>query len=278
MSTCLGPDDLVLSWFSLLDVPFEERVAAASAAGFAGMGMYLGGYRDLKAQGWTARRVGDVLADHGLVLAELEAVRIWPTEAEGARQAGFFDLAWELADELGVRYLQAIGSPLVVPTPAEFGELCDRAGAHGLCVGIEYLPFTAVADARTALTVATTADRPNGGVCVDSWHHQRGARDLAQIAAIPGDRIMAIQLNDGTLAPEDPQLDYRSDCLINRTAPGEGEFDLVSLVRLLQASGTVAPISIEAPSHHQAEVGAAAWCRHLVEGMHRVLTASAAPE
>ncbi len=271
MTASLGPDDLVLSWFSLLDVPFEERVAAASAAGFTGMGMYLGAYRDLKAQGWTARQVGALFDDHGLVLAELEALRIWPTEAEAERQAGLEDLAYELADTLGVRYLQGIGSPGVEPTADGFAALCDRAAAHGLTVGIEYLPYTAVTDARTAGAVVDAAGRTNGGVCVDSWHHERGARDLDQIAALPGDRIVAIQLNDGTIAQADPDLDYRSDCLLNRRAPGDGEFDLGSLIRVLDASGTTAPISIEAPSSTQAEIRAAAWCRRLADGMRAVL-------
>ena len=46
----LGPDDLILSHFSLGRFrPFEERVRAAAEAGFAAMGLYVGDYQRLRA-------------------------------------------------------------------------------------------------------------------------------------------------------------------------------------------------------------------------------------
>ena len=52
MSRPLGRDDLVLSHFSLpLRTPFEERVAAAAAAGFAGIGYFVREYVKLVAEG-----------------------------------------------------------------------------------------------------------------------------------------------------------------------------------------------------------------------------------
>jgi sugar phosphate isomerase/epimerase len=48
----LGPDDLILSHFSLgRSRPFEERVRAAAEAGFAAMGLYIGEYQRLRADG-----------------------------------------------------------------------------------------------------------------------------------------------------------------------------------------------------------------------------------
>src|SRR5260370_7696626 len=51
----LGPDDLILSHFSLGRFrPFEERVRAAAEAGFAAMGLYIGDYERLRAEGAPA--------------------------------------------------------------------------------------------------------------------------------------------------------------------------------------------------------------------------------
>ena len=55
------------------------------------------------------------------------------------------------------------------------------------------------------------------------------------IRALPGDRVFAVQMNDG---PRRPQLDdYKQDCMVNRVPPGEGEFDCVGFVRLLAEIG-----------------------------------------
>ena len=58
-----------------------------------------------------------------------------------------------------------------------FGRLCDRAAAHGLLVGIEWLPYTNIATAADAQAIVEAAGRPNGGYCADIWHHTRGADD-----------------------------------------------------------------------------------------------------
>ena len=63
------------------------------------------------------------------------------------------------------------------------------------------------------------------------------------LRALPGDRVYAVQMDDG---PQEPQLaDYKQDCLANRVPPGEGEFDCVQFVRLLQEIGVRSPLSLE---------------------------------
>ena len=66
-----------------------------------------------------------------------------------------------------------------------FAGICDRAAEHGVRIGIEFLPFSEIPDAATAWQIVRDADRPNGGLDVDSWHHFRGAADLGQLLAIP---------------------------------------------------------------------------------------------
>jgi sugar phosphate isomerase/epimerase len=179
-------------------------------------------------------------------------------------------LAWELADVVGARYMQVVG-PYMQPLDAaveRFGNVCDRAADFGLKVGLEFLPFTNVATAEDAMAVVGAADRRNGGVCVDIWHHRRGADDPALIEAIPAEKVMAIQMNDG---PMTPQLDdYKDDCLVNRVAPGDGEMHVAEFVAMLLRMGAAAPWSLEV-CQQNAPVGAQ-HVRHCAERMRDVLT------
>lgn len=226
--------------------PIAERISAAAAAGIAGIGLYVGDWERQVADGMTTDRLQDLLDKNGVVLAEIEAIPIWDTQAAGVeRTRRFLDLAWQLADRFGSRYLQVVG-PYEQPLDAaveRFGEICDRAADYGLKVGLEFLPFTNVRTATDAMDIVDGADRRNGGVCVDIWHHRRGANDPSLIEAIPAEKVMAIQLNDGSMAP---QLDdYKDDCLLNRVAPGDGEMHVAEFVAMLLRMGVSAPWSLE---------------------------------
>jgi len=241
--------DLVWSHFSRPRFgDFDERVAAAAAAGMQGIGLYVFEYERLRTEeGRSPADIRGVLDSNGIALADVEVARGW-WATEGAEHEAcqrIEALAYEMADEFGVRYLQAIG-PYDCPfeqAVERFAGLCDRAAAHGLLVGIEWLPYTNIADAADAQAIVRAADRPNGGYCVDIWHHVRGANDLTMIEALEPERVFAVQMNDGPLTPD--LDDYKPDCLANRVPPGDGEFDCVGFVKLLAKMGVDAPISLE---------------------------------
>ena len=271
--------DLVWSHFSRPRFgDFDERVSAAAAAGFAGIGLFAPEYERLRdEEGRSAKDIGRQLEDHGLVLAEIETVHGWASSGEAADECRRREaLAYELADELGVRYLQAIGpyEGTISEAATAFGELCDRAAAHGLLVGIEWLPYTNIATAADARAIVEAADRPNGGYCADIWHHRRGADDDSMITALPADRVFAVQMNDG---PRRPQLDdYKRDCLANRVPPGEGELDCADFVRLLQSVGVRAPISLEVCSTELWAAPAPEAATRAADAMRAVLAEAAA--
>jgi sugar phosphate isomerase/epimerase len=122
-----------------------------------------------------------------------------------------------------------------------FAGICDRAAEHGLLLAIEFLPWTQIPDAATAWEIARQAGRPNGGVLIDAWHYFRGAADPDQLRAIPPDHVVVIQLDDAGPA----EGDAWEDTIRRRLLPGEGEFDLAGLLRLLDDIGVTAPISVE---------------------------------
>ena len=267
----LGGEDLVMSHFTLArHYPIEQRIAAAGAAGIAGIGLYVGDWERQVAEGMTPAGLQELLDRHGVVLAEIEAVQIWETEgAAGERTQRWLELAWQLADQFGCRYLQVVGpySQRVDAAVERFGEVCDRAAHYGLEVGVEFLPFTNIRTAADAMTIVGGADRQNGGVCVDIWHHRRGANDSSLIEAIPAAKVMAIQINDGPMVP---QLDdYKDDCLLNRRAPGDGEMHVAEFVAMLLRMGVSAPWSLEVC--RQGEPVGADHVRHCADQMRAVL-------
>ena len=71
-----------------------------------------------------------------------------------------------------------------------------------------------------------------------------GGEALARlIEALPPDRVKAVQMNDGTMAPA--LDDYKDDCLLNRVAPGDGEMHAVEFTAMLLRMGVTAPWSLE---------------------------------
>ena len=247
----LDGNDLVLSHFSLdRHHPIEDRVAAAAAAGFDSIGLYIVHYRTLVDEGFAPEQLAELLTEHNLTLSEIEVLRGWATSAVNTDEyLAMVAIAWAMADRFDCRYVQAIGpyDGTIEECGKAFGALCDRAAEHGLVVGLEFLPFTNIFNANDGMRIVDAAGRDNGGLCVDIWHHTRGTNDLEQIKAIPGDRVMGIQMNDGPHGgPDGTNVDeYVQDCLRTRVPTGEGTFDVDGFVGALIANGANVPWSME---------------------------------
>ncbi len=274
----LGPDDLILSHFSLgRSRPFEERVRAAAEAGFAAMGLYIGEYQRLRAEGARDADLRSVLDHYGMPLVEIEALRGW--SATGADRAAYLQTersVFAMSDALGPgHHVQVIGpyTGTLDDAAEAFAGVCDRAAEHGLAAAIEFLPeMSNIPDAATAMQIVTRAGRANGGICLDCWHHFRGANDDDMLRAIPAERIFTVQFDDGPRQRVDP--DYYTDCTRYRDVPGEGEFDLTGFLGLLDELGVRLPLSVEVISTDLLQRPAAEVARRLA-GATRAVVASA---
>lgn len=271
----LHRDDLIASYFTLAGAgvgrparfSFVERVAAAAAAGFAGIGMLVDDYAACRAAGLSDTEMRRIVDDHGIQVAEVEFLFDW---CRGDERAAFArrveDQLYAVADAFGARHMNVgdinpSGEHVALEVVAErFAAVCDRAAVHGLLVAIEFLPWTDIPDAITAWEIARRAGKSNGGILVDSWHYFRGSTDATQLRAIPSDRIFAVQLDDA--AAERVGESYEDT--LHRRLPGEGTFDLVGLIRLLDDMDVQAPISVEiiSPEQHALSLTEAAERSH----------------
>jgi sugar phosphate isomerase/epimerase len=275
----LQPDDLVLSHFSLgRHRPFEERVRAAADAGFAGMGLYVSEYQRLRAEGARDADLRAVLDAHGMRVVEIEALRGWT--ATGAAREAYLEgerAVFAMSDALGPgHHVQVIGpyAGTLDDAAEAFAGVCDRAAEHGLCAAIEFLPqMSNIPDADTAMEIVNRAGRATGGICLDAWHHFRGANDDEMLRRIPPERIFTVQIDDGPRRPVD--ADYYTDCTRYREPPGEGEFDLVGFLSLLAGMGVRIPLSVEVISAALQQLPADEVARRLYDTTRAVLAAAA---
>jgi sugar phosphate isomerase/epimerase len=253
----LNAGDLVLCSGTLpRGVTFSQRLDAAASAGFAGISMWGRDYTAARSEGHTDWEIRSMLADSGLAVAELDPAWWWlpsaleagasiPAKYDDQQVFGYGEeQLFRIAEAVGARSLNAVdvfGGDWGLDDAAEaFATLCDRAGEHGLLVHLEFLPWSRISNATTAWEIVRRAGRPNGGIAVDAWHFARSGNHLDELAAVPCERVLGIQLSDG---PADAEPDLLTATLHDRKLPGEGAFDLVSLCQALRDSP--APIGVE---------------------------------
>ena len=251
----LGPDDLILCSGTVPGASIRERVQAAEQGGFRAVSLFLDDYRRAGAEGWSDTDLRHLLDDSGLVVAELDPLMNWipglesggNVDAQGEAFLGYREEDfYAAANALGARSLNVVLISDRAPAPEEiaeaFGSLCDRAAEHGLLVHLEFLPWTQIPSCASALEIVERADRPNGGLMFDTWHHFRSGADDAKLRDVPARRILSIQLND---APREAEANLVDETLHRRLLPGEGDIDLVGILRTFHELGVTAPVGVE---------------------------------
>lgn len=233
-----GPHPSVSPW------PATERIRAAGAAGFGGFG-----FMDEDLAHWLAEEgaaaIAGAVTGAGITDGEIELKGAWWSDDDAlfARYAdhlavasgfGFtvakvFAIAPEpIADEAFVRGLTRLG---------------ELAGRHGVRVGLEFVPFSRVPSLADALRIVTAVDAAPVGLTLDSWHVVRSGTDLRAIAALPGDLVVRVELNDASAAPRHP--DAATDSIDHRVPIGQGDFPITEFVAAVLQTGYRGQFGVE---------------------------------
>lgn len=263
----VGPHDLIAGYYTLAGsragagegeparASLEARAAAAADAGYVGLGILIDDYEAMQAAGRSDAELRAICEHHGIAVPEVEFLYHWAcTDDRAAFSRELEDRLYRAADAFGAHHLNMgdVNPPGEMP-PLElaaerFAAICDRAADHGLLVALEFLPWSGIPDAATAWEIVRTAGRPNGGINLDVWHHFRGAADDRMLRAIPPERIVCVAISD---ADAEVVGDLIEDTTRRRRLPGEGSFDLVGFLRLLDELGVDAPVTVEILSDEQ---------------------------
>jgi len=225
----------------------RARIEAASSSGYRGFGLLSD---DLPAAveeyGLTGIRA--MLADNGIVHLELEGIPYWwengPRRSESDRIRRSL---LEAAEALGARHIKVTPDGDDGPWDRglwaeKFAELAAQAAGVGVRLGIEFFPWSNVKTLDDGLQLVSDAGHQAGGVVIDTWHIARAHTPVADLAAVPLQRIIGVELNDaddmvvGTLF---------EDTVHRRRYCGEGTFDLVGMIAALRSAGWNGPWGVE---------------------------------
>jgi len=251
-------------------------VKLAREAGFTALSLFIEDYEQARESGLSNADIRSLLSDNGLAVGELDPLLTWvPGSGDGAERRGFLrygeDDFYRVADAIEARSVNAVCFDAEVPSQELLVEalagLCDRAAGHDLLVHVEFMPWSAVANAQVALEIVQRADRPNAGIMLDTWHHFRSGLANDVLREIPGDRLLAVQLND---AHAEPRGHIIHETLHDRLPFGEGAIDLPQVLRILDEIGAVAPLGVEVFCDDLAALGPEAEIRRLGEDLRRL--------
>ncbi len=271
--TRLGPNDLVLCSGTIRAASFAHTVSAAGTAGFQGVSLYYDEYAIARAEGWSDADMRALLDDSGVAVAEIDGRMDWLPGDQGAPGVADFVAAAGALGARSITVLEARGRRVGTDVPLDvavqaFAAVCDRAADQDLLVHLEYFPWSGIADFAAAYEIARNADRANGGVMVDVWHHVRG-RDAGTLDfGVPCAAVLAVQVSDVAAVPQE---DARIETLHDRVLPGQGAGNIGSLLRALREQGCTAPMEVEVYSDALARLPPAEAARRARDALRDVL-------
>lgn len=246
-----------LAALTVLELSPPDMVEVAARAGYSHVGLrtepatleehHFPLLRDAELRRQTLAR----LRDTGIKVLDIEILRLKPD----TRVA---DFAVHLAAgaEFGASELLVAGNdPDEQRLTERFAELCDLAAPYGIHPHMEFMPWTDCRSFAEAQRVVENAGRENGCVLIDAFHFDRSGSHLEQIASLSPSRMRYAQLCD-VIGPRPADMaEILRQARQERRFPGEGDCDLIGLLRALPPG---LPLSLEIPTQRLLEQGVSA--------------------
>jgi len=230
--------------YSLFD--FQDRVEAAARAGFKGFGLK---EVDLEHVLLTRslKEMKQILDDNGIEHVELEFITDWFVDGERKKKSDQTKrLLLTAAEALGARHVK-VGDfdSLTTPMPRlieSFSKLCAEAANHGTKILFELIVDAMIKTVPEALEMVQGAGANNGGIMIDFWHVAKLRISYEEVARIPSQYLLGVELNDGT---RECPWSLHEDTIHHRKFCGEGEFDVKGFVNCLLKAGYSGPWGVE---------------------------------
>jgi sugar phosphate isomerase/epimerase len=229
---------------------WEDRCAHAQRVGFTGLGLW---HTDVEHQleSTTLQDMAKVFRDHGLTYLEVEFLAdFFAPRGSDARRASDEQRRKLFATSAAfdAHHIKVGNIPETVAeldqVIEEYAALCDDAAQHtDAKVAYEIIPFDPnVGTLEAGLRLVTEANRPNGGLAIDTWHMGKLRIDPERLASIPAEHLAWVELSDGQQEYMEDKLD---EVINHRELPGEGEFDIAGYVNALHRAGYPGPWGAE---------------------------------
>jgi len=225
----------------------RARIEAASSAGYRGFGLLSDDLPVAVAEyGLTGIRT--MLADNGMKYLELEGIPFWWSDGPEREQSDRVRHSLlKAAELLGARHIKVTPDGTDRPWDRghwvqKFAELATQAQDVGVRLGIEFFPWSNIKTLHDGLQLVADAGNDAGGVVIDTWHIARAHTPVADLASVPPDRIVGVELND---ADEQVIGTLFQDTVHRRRYCGEGVFELPAMIAALRTAGWTGPWGVE---------------------------------
>ncbi len=220
----------------LADYEAEDVAIAACESGFRDVGFTVKPWSDAFTQ-----RLANRLAQAGVRVMDVEVVRIDAAGNVSDDDQRIVDVGGALGAD-NVLVISACPDP--ARTAEALAQLAERGAQYGLRTCLEFMRFTRVPTLAVALDVLSRVANPTVGMLIDTLHLARTG-ELAQVGTAPVELLSYAQFCDGLIACADDDASLIRDALDDRSAPGEGELPLLTM---LQALPDGIPLSLEVRS------------------------------
>lgn len=228
----------------LPEFPPEKVAQAGAAAGYSWVGFTIdpSDWSNLRTQ-----RLRSLVADLELSVLDVEVIWI----PEGGVLSDADRRIVEVGAELGARNVLAVSREPDTGRAAEaLNQLCVWAEPAGMRVCLEFLMIAQVQTFSAAHAIVQACDHPAAGILIDPLHLQRAGEGVEVLAAAEPQLFPYAQFCDGNVACEASFEAYLEDALDLRSAAGEGELPLRTLLQHLPPE---CPLSLEVRSRYYRE-------------------------
>ncbi|VXC42840.1 Inosose isomerase [Arthrobacter sp. 9V] len=234
----IEPAPLALGAMCFRDRPFAQILQAASQSAFDGIGLTVGQCISALERGIPINELGKRIEDAGLVVAELELVRLCDDGPTRHANSLVEDLIEALHPDR-VHVAAFTGDPSLAAD--EYAALCQRH--PNTPVAVEFMPYSVINDVQAAQKLVCHAGTSNASIVLDVLHFFRSGGQLKHIDAELLERVAVVQLSD---VGRRPGVELAREARQLRTYPGRGSLDIIGFLRTIhETQAPYPPISVE---------------------------------
>lgn len=223
-----------------------DKIRLVGEAGYDGIELWLNDVWEFVARGGEVSDVQKAIADQGLIVPSVIAMRQW----------GDFE-GWEhqlVLDEARRRFALGarLGAPFIVATPpletSETGHLPERyrelleiGREEGIRPTFEYISFfKSVHTLKQAWEIVQKSGEDDATLILDAFHNWNSGSTLEDLREIPLDKISHYHVDDACHGKE-PGTQTDPD----RVMIGDGQIDLAAEIEVLREIGYDGTVSLE---------------------------------
>ncbi len=226
----------VSSWTLGDQCTFEERVIAASEAGYEGIGLRAETYVDALNEGLFDEDILVILDKHNMKVTEVEYIVQWAEDHRSYEQKFKEQLCFHMCGLFNVKQINCglMENYSVEHTAQKLKELCGRAGEY--IIGVEPMPYSGIPDLEKAWAVVDGSGCDNAMLILDTWHWVRADQPYDILTKEMAAKTVSVQINDAYDRPYAASI-LRDESMHDRLAPGMGAKDTVGFVKMLKDAG-----------------------------------------